>query len=325
MRQLKESRVLITGGDSMIGRAVANLLTELDAVPIPIKHGILCTENSDTVDLLKGFDADFVLKWHKPDYVIHCAGYNGNISFNKKYPADIYYRTAQMALNVLSACADHGIEKVVSPLASCAYPNDAFLNEKNFYDGKPDDTVEAHGLSKRIILDYSRQLFKQRHLMSVCTVFNTCYGPYDSFDLEKTKVASAFIKRFVEARDAGDKEVVCWGTGSPRRELIYCDDAAKAIVNVLLHYENPVLPINIGTQQDVSIKELAELVAEIVGYCGTIVWDVSKPDGQMSKLLSTTTAELYYPEVLPKDFTSLKDGLTKTIKWYENSKRTSTV
>jgi GDP-L-fucose synthase len=305
MQQSKDSKIVVTGASSMIGRSV---IKQLEVIPdidiVPVYH--------QDYDLLNIEHCKYVLK--DADYCIHCAGYNGNISFNQLYPADIFYRTTMMAMNVLRSAHELGIKKVVSPLASCAYPNQDILKEYDFWNGPPNETVEAHGLSKRNILAYSRQLYKQYKFKSVCLVFNTCYGPYDSFDIKKTKVVGGLINKFINAKINNDKSVVCWGTGSPRRELIYCDDAAASIINVLKHYDNPNVPINIGTGLDISIKELAETVRDIVGYKGEIEWDLTKPDGQYQKLLDITKYKNTLPQI---KFTPIKDGLTKTIEWYK--------
>ena len=312
MQQFKDSKIVITGASSMIGRSV---IRQLEAIPdidiVPVYH--------NHYDLLNIEHCKYILKG--ADYCIHCAAYNGNIPFTAKYAADIFYRTTIMAMNVLNCANEFGIKKVVSPLASCAYPNKDILKEEDFWNGPPNETVEAHGLSKRNILAYSRQLYKQHGFKSVCLIFNTCYGPYDSFDINKTKVVGGLINKFITSQKNNDRSVVCWGTGSPRRELIYCDDAATAIIDVLKYYDNPNEPINIGTGLDVSIKELAETIRDVVEYKGEIEWDLTKPDGQYQKLLDITK----YKELLPQiNFTTLKDGLIKTIDFYKENYGSST-
>ena len=178
----------------------------------------------------------------------------------------------------------------------------------------PNESVEAHGLSKKAVYHFSRQLNKQHDIRAVCTVFNTVYGPYDSFDIDKTKVVGGLIKRFVTAVRDGDRMVECWGTGSPRRELIYCEDAAEGIIQTLEKYFDIKYPINIGYNEDISIKELANLIAELAGYSGEISWDTSKPDGQFRKILDSSRMKNY--EISVENRTSLRSGLSKTIEWY---------
>lgn len=310
MIDLRDSKVLVTGASSMIGRSVVKKLKSRHAKVTEVFH--------EECDLLNWAQTDAVFQKEAPDYCVHTAGYNGNIRFNKLYPADIFYNTTIMGLNVLKACAFSGVKKVVTPLASCAYRStDDFLREKDFNLGMPNESVEAHGLSKKAVYHFSRQISKQYDISAVCTVFNTVYGPYDSFDINKTKVVGGLIKRFIVAAENGDKMVECWGTGKPRRELIYCDDAAEGILQALEKYFDVKSPINIGYNEDISIKELAHMIADLTGYAGEISWDITKPDGQYRKILNSSRMKDY--EILVEDRTPLRDGLIKTIEWYTNN------
>ncbi len=308
MLQLEGKKVAITGGHSMVGRAVATELYNRGAIPKQISHNAV-------TDLLQYYTA--LTQIRGADYCIHCAGYNGNIGFNAKYPADIFYRTTQMALNVLQACVENNIQKVVSPLSSCAYPDTNILLEEKFWAGPPNESVEAHGLSKRNILAFCRQIHKQYGLKYVSVVFNTCYGPYDSYDVNKTKVVGGLIKKFYDAKINNLPFVECWGTGKPRREIIYVDDVAKGIVNALQYYDDPKLPLNIGSFTDISIKGIAEIIADVMEYKGKIVWDTSKPDGQFQKMLAPGNMVKVFKDN-PIEFTVPTEGLKKTIDWYIN-------
>jgi len=248
----------------------------------------------------------------KPDMVVHAAGYNGGIEWNRLYPEDIFARTARMALNVLESCVITNVSRVLSIISSCAYPDKGqnVLVASDMWDGLPNPSVECHGLSKRILNAYSRQINKQHGKNYVCAVLTNCYGPRDNTDPLKTKVVMALIKKFVDAKKADLPEVVCWGTGSPRREFMYCEDAAEALVKVLFDWHQSDL-INVGVGYDVSIKELSELIADIVGYKGKVVWDTTKSDGQMKKMLDSSALD-YKPKTL------LAEGLTKTIDWFRS-------
>lgn len=306
---LKDKKVAVTGANSMIGRSIVKTLASRGAIIDSIIH--------EECDILKYEQIYDRIKKFKPDYCIHAAGYNGNINFNRKFPSDIFFNTTVMGLNTLKACALLGVEKIVTPLASCAYRStEEELKEEQFHIGMPDTSVEAHGLSKKAIFYYSRQIFKQYGALAVCTIFNTAYGPYDSFNVDKTKVVGGLIKKFVDAKMNNDKEVVCWGTGTPRREFIFCDDAAEGMVQVLEKYPVVDYPINVGFNRDVSIKELAETVSKIVGFEGKIAWDTTRPDGQYRKILNSNRMRDY--GILIEDNTSLEDGLQKTIEWYKN-------
>jgi GDP-L-fucose synthase len=310
MINLSNKKVIVTGASSMIGRATIKLLLNRGAIVAPLLH-----EECDLLDYNQAISAFYK---YNPDYCIHLAGYNGNIGFNKKYPTDIFYNTVTMGLNTLKACAESGVKKVVSTLASCAYRSTADeLKEEDFWIGLPDESVEAHGLGKKAIHAFSKQIYKQYGTMAVCTIFNTAYGPHDSFDVNKTKVVGGLIKKFVDGAKNNLSAVECWGTGSPRRELIYCSDAAEGIVQALERYDFINLPINIGFNEDISIKELAELIKDITNFKGTLYWNTDKPDGQYRKILNSSRMSDYGIKI--NDRTSLLDGLTKTIEWYKKN------
>ena len=310
MIDLKGKKVAVTGASSMVGRATVRRLKSRGAIVVPVLHHNCDLRNYNGVESL--FFRINV------DYCIHLAGYNGNILFNRNYPADIFYNTTLMGLNVIRACANADVKKVVTALASCAYRStDDVLVETDFNEGMPDASVEAHGLSKKTVYHYSRQANKQHGLQAVCTIFNTAYGPHDSYDVDKTKVVGGLIKKFTEAVDNGAETVECWGTGSPRRELIYCYDAAEGIIQALEKYTDVNYPINIGFKEDISIKELAALIADLSGFEGEIVWNTDKPDGQFRKILDPSRMGEYGIEI--KNRTPLRDGLKRTIGWYRKN------
>lgn len=305
MIDLKNKRVVVTGANSMVGRAVISSLRNREAAVWGVYH--------QDVDLLNLQETRHTFEIAAPEYLIHAAGWNGGIEWNKMYPADIFYRTSQMALNVLKCCEQYKIDKCLSILASCSYPNnqESVLKEDTLWDGAPNGTVECHGLSKRVLDAYSRQLRKQHDINAVTVVLTNSYGPYDSFDLEKTKVVGALIRKFVEAKETNSPRVECWGTGSPKREFMFCNDAGEAIVQALEKYDEEI-PLNIGTGIEVTIKELVEIIVGEVGYQGEVFWDTSKPDGQMKKLLDTTKMK----SILDVQLVSLKEGIKETIDWY---------
>jgi len=294
----------------MIGRSVIKSLRQRGSIMQPIFH--------EDLDLMNYEQTRDLFIDMKPDYCIHLAGYNGNIKFNSLYPAEIFHRTSTMGLNVLKACIDSRILKTVSVLSSCGYKaGDQPLKEEEFLNGEPDESTEAHAYGKRDLLIYSKLLHKQYGETFVCALFNTTYGPHDNFDLNKTKVVGSLIKKFVDAVDEGDKLVECWGSGKPKRELIFCDDVAEGIVQTLEKYDNTQLPLNLGFDQDVTIKELSEKIAELVGFSGDIKWDLSRSDGQMRKILDSSRMK---KEGIILNQTSLNDGLQKTIEWYRLNK-----
>lgn len=310
MNNIYNKRVLVTGSDSMIGSKVRFHLLYQGATVCACPH-----EWIDLMDFGKTLE---YFQHSKPDYVIHLATHSGNIQFNQKYPADTFYRTTQIGLNVLTAAKDVGVKKVVSILSSCAIADcgKEELSESDLWIGKPNASIECHGFAKRNLDAYSRQLSKQYGLNYVCCIVNNSYGPKDNFTLEKTKVIGALIKKFVDAYDQNLNEVVCWGTGTPLREFIYCHDAGDGIVQVLEKYDDINEPINITSGQEISIKDLTIMIADIIGYKGKITWDTSKGDGQMRKKLNMDKMNKY----LNIKFTPLRVGLEATIKWYREHK-----
>lgn len=303
-------KVLITGGKSMMGRAIARQLGD------GVEYHLVSHEN---VDLLSESETCQLFSIYKPTHVIHCAGYNGNIQFNNKYPADIFGRTVQMAMNVLEKSVKYGVQKVVTPISSCCYPEELCgepFKEEDLWKGEPNADVEAHGFAKRFIVEYSRMLHKQYGLNSVGIIFNTVYGPYDSFDVNKTKVVGGLIAKIYKAHKEGLPEVVLWGTGRPKREIVYCDDAAKDVVWVLNNYDNPRYPINSRYGFEVTIERLATAIAILIGYKGNIVFDTSMPDGQMRKVLDKSNI---HSRLLKEEWSfgdNVVFGLDKTIRWY---------
>lgn len=296
-------RILVTGSSSMIGGCICNDLEKEG-------HNVDRVLHSEC-DLLSYEQTLNRIRLFKPDFVVHAAGYNGGIEWNRLYPETIFARTARMGLNVLEACVEQNVTRVLSIISSCAYPDKGqdMLYASDMWDGLPNQTVECHGLSKRILHAYSRQINKQHKKNYVCAVLTNCYGPKDNTDPLKTKVVMALIKKFVEAQRDNLPEVVCWGTGSPRREFMYCEDAAEALGDVLFDWYQSDL-VNVGVGYDVSIKELSEMIANIVGYKGRVTWDTAKSDGQMKKMLDSSALG-YKPKTL------LAEGLTKTIEWFK--------
>lgn len=187
--------------------------------------------------------------------------------------------------------------------------------ENMLWKGSCNYTIESHGLARRSIEAYTRQLNKVGARIINCVV-NNSFGEHDSFDPAKTKVIGGLITKFVKAEQNGDKQVFCWGTGKPLREFIYCKDVAKCLLVALDNYEDYEEPLNITSGQEISIKELAETIAELAGYKGDIIWDTTKPDGQDRKKLNTKKMEKYINNV---EFTPLKLALMNTIKWYKDN------
>ncbi len=296
---------IILGADSMIGNHLQKLLP--DAVKITHKtHDLLSLD-----DCRKAFSC-------RPENVYNLSGFNGGLPFNLTFPADIYYQSTQMNLNILKCCEEFKVNKAISIISACSYPDSGVhLEEDELLRGHPNYTVECHGFAKRVIYEYSRQLYKQYKVKSISAVLTNSYGPYDRFDLQRTKVVGAAVRKICDADLKGEGSITFFGTGAPVRELMYAGDAAKALKTLMLGYEDYLNPVNIGSDQMISIFDLVNLITDIVGYKGEIKWDTSKPDGQAFRKLSTDKMKDY----VRFEMTPLADGLRETIDYYMSTGR----
>lgn len=299
-------KIIVTGSASMIGRPVCRILRERGYDVFEVTH--------DMCDLMDTQLTKNIFANVKPDGVIHLATYSGNIQFNTKYPSDTFYRTTQIGLNVLEAARLAGVHKTLSVMSSCAIADkgEDVLKESDLWEGMPNKSIESHGFAKRMLHAFSRQLSQQYGMIATTCILTNCYGPFDSFSIEKTKVVGGLIKRFSQATIDNAENVLCWGSGKPLRELMYAPDAAECIIQCFENYNSVDLPLNIGSDQEISIKELAELIASFCNFKGEIIWDVTKSDGQMRKKLDTSRMKDY----IKHQMTPLPSGLRQTMYWY---------
>ena len=308
--ELKNKRVVVTGSTGFIGKHVINLLDQCNANYVGLNSKFWnmigpCSEAAGDV-------------LYKADHVLHLAGYNGGIEFNIQQPATIYSINSLMALNLFVAAHCHSVKKLTNILASCAYGNMGYntLYETQFLIGEPHYSVRGHGLAKRNLLTLCQLYYDQFKTNAVCLIPTTVYGPGNDFRPEHAKVVGSLIAKFVQAKRNGHKTVGLLGTGNSLREFIYVEDAAKYILLGMLKYDQHEVPLNIGSGQELSIKELAEKIAKLTGFKGNIYWDVSHTDGQLRKRLATDRQFNILGE-LP--LTPLDEGLAKTVEDYERS------
>lgn len=252
----------------------------------------------------------------RPSVVVMAAAYVGGIVANNSYPADFISRNLQMQTNVFDAAAACGVPRLLFFGSSCIYPKlcDQPIREQYLLTGKVEETNEAYALAKLAGLAYVRAVRRQFGLPWICAMPTNLYGPGDNFTDAGSHVLSALIRRVDDAMATGAGTITNWGTGSPRREFLYIDDLAAAAIHLLEHYNAPD-PINIGTGEDHSIKELSEIIADAMGYSGEILWDSSKPDGTPRKLLdvSALTALGW------RSSTDLETGVLRTVDWYRKA------
>lgn len=318
IEKLRESRILVTGGTGFFGQHLVKVLKSDYGCKYVVVGSRATGDLTDTRSspLLFRLARDTGRPF---DLVFHLAGYNGGIKFNLENPADIYHNNTMMAMNILDECLAFGVTKVVSVVASCAYPHHfSLLAEQDFLDGPPHESVACHGYAKRNLQIASALYRKQYNLMAVCACPTTLYGPGDKFDPENSKVVSSLIAKFVKAKRENSPTVELWGTGTPMREVMYVEDAARLLVETMLYYDVSDIPLNLGSGQELSIYDLATLIATTVGYTGQLIWDCSKPDGQRRKRLELTRM-FGYLRHQSYNITPLADGLARTVKWYEEN------
>ena len=248
-----------------------------------------------------------------PRYVVLAAAKVGGILANSTYPVDFLSDNLRIQVNVLDAARDTGVARLLFLGSSCIYPKFAPqpIREEYLLTGALEPTNDAYAVAKIAGITQVQALRRQHGLAYISAMPTNLYGPNDNFDPQGSHVLPALVRRFHEARLAGAPTVTCWGSGTPRREFLHVDDLAAACLFLLENYDDPA-PINVGTGEDVTIREVAETVADVVGYEGEIVWDTSKPDGTPRKLLDVSRLE----NLGWKASVRLEDGIRRTYEWF---------
>ena len=306
----KNKKVIVTGGSGFLGTPVVEILREKGAeVFVPRRRDY---------DLIQLQESLRCFAEHRPEIVIHSAAFYGGIWINQMYPAKIYYENLMMATNVIEACRLSGVKKFVGVGTACSYPGylTGELNEEDLWNGPAHETVRNYGMVKKMMQIQCWAYKKQYGFNGIHLILTNLYGPGDTYNPERSHVAAALVRKFVEATQRGDAAVEVWGTGKPVREFLFVNDAAEAIVRAAEIYDD-VAPVNIGTGIGTSIRELAETIQDVSGFAGTLTWNTEKPDGQMKKILDVRkmkTALQWQPP------TALREGLEKTIRWYVANK-----
>ncbi len=300
------TKVFVAGGSGLVGSAVVRELERRGVMQI-------AAPSSTELNLLERGQVFSYLRHTTPDLVIDAAARVGGIHANNSYPAQFLSENLQIQVNLMDAAEDAGINRLVFLGSSCIYPKFAPqpMHESSLLSGELEPTNSAYAVAKIAGIQQVQAHRKQYSRQWISAMPTNIYGPGDNFHPEDSHVVPALLRRVHEAKERGDKEVVIWGSGSPLREFLHSDDLARAIIFLAEHYDAHDI-INIGTGEEVSIKELAEAVAETVGFEGTLTFDSSKPDGTPRKLLDTSrlTALGWQPQ------TSLREGLATTYKWF---------
>lgn len=309
MTYLSDKKILVTGGAGFLG---SNLVSQLkDKVNDPSQIKIPRSKDLD----LRNWD-NCLKVLDDVDIVIHLAAKVGGIGYNQSHPAELFYDNAIMGIQLLEAARKKNIEKFVIVGTVCAYPKftPVPFREEDIWNGYPEETNAPYGLAKKMLLVQSQAYRAQYGFNSIYLIPVNLYGPGDNFNPESSHVIPALIKKFVDAKNKGRKEVGIWGTGKASREFIYVEDAARAILLATEKY-NSKDPVNIGSGKEITITELVDIIKDKVGYIGGIKWDLGKPDGQPRRCLNTSKArkEFDFKAEIP-----LEEGIKRTIEWYKN-------
>ena len=304
----KDKRVIVTGGAGFLGSYVVEKLKERGCknIFIPLVEDYDLTKEKNVIRLYKDYPADIV---------IHLAAVVGGIGANLENPGKFYYDNLVMGAMLMEYARQFKVDKFVAIGTICAYPKftPVPFREEDLWNGYPEETNAPYGLAKKMMLVQSQAYRAQYGLNSIFLLPLNLYGPRDNFNPKSSHVIPALIKKFMEVKDRGEEEVVCWGTGKPTRGFLYVEDAAEGILLATEKY-NKSDPINLGTVLEISIKDLAELIARLVEFKGKIKWDTSKPDGQPRRKLDTSRAEREFGFKAKMDF---EEGMKRTIEWYK--------
>jgi len=303
--------VLVTGGSGFLGRYVCAMLEDAGAQAISVSR-------RSGFDLRNEAEALTAVMATKPDIIVHLAAIVGGIGANMKSPATFFRDNLSMGMNVIHAAAI-ARTRLICVGTLCSYPREGIeipFKEADFWMGFPEETNAPYGIAKKALLVMCQAYQKQHGLKYGYLVPSNLFGPADNFDDNSSHVIPALIRRYAEALESDAKEVVCWGTGKATRSFLHVRDAAKATVLACssLDYDGPV---NLGGTQEISMKDLAKLISDAVGYKGKTKWDHSKPDGQPRRAVDSALVE----ELLKwKPETSLEDGIKETVEWYVSSR-----
>lgn len=311
---LKNKRITVTGGKGFLGTHLIKILAERGCAKIEIAD--LPEYNLCEIASVRRMYAE-----KKPDIVIHLAAKVGGIGFNREKPAELFYDNLMMGAQLMHEAYLNKIEKFVALGTICAYPKftPVPFKEEDIWSGYPEETNAPYGLAKKMMLVQSQAYRQQYGFNSIFLLPVNLYGPGDNFDPRSSHVIPALIKKCFDAHDKKENSIDVWGTGSATREFFYVEDAAEAICLATEKY-NKSEPVNIGAGFEISIKDLAGLIAKLSGFEGEIIWDKTKPDGQPRRLLDTSKAR---KEFGFKAKTDLITGLKNTIEWYRNHRQSS--
>ena len=306
----REKRVLVTGGAGFLGSFVVDKLRARGCQTIIVPR-------SAEYDLR---DRDAIVRLYetaRPDMVLHLAAVVGGIGANQENPGRFFYDNAMMGIQLIEIARQMGVQKFVATGTICAYPKFTPIpfREDDLWNGYPEETNAPYGLAKKMMLVQLQAYRAQYGFKGIFLLPVNLYGPRDNFDLHTSHVIPALIRKCAEAKAAGRSEIVLWGDGTPTREFLYVEDAAEGLLLAAEHYDGDQ-PVNLGTGEEIAIANLATVIADEVGFEGKIIWDSSKPNGQLRRCLDVTRAKELFGFEAAHD---LQHGLAKTVAWFKEN------
>ena len=304
---LENKKILVTGGNGFLGRIVVEKLKKLNVK-------VLINPSSKELDLRVQSNCKKAV--HDIDIVFHLAGKGGGIEYMRNNPAETFYDNIMMGTQLINEAKNENIEKFIALGTVCSYPKFSSIpfTENNFWEGYPEETNAAYGLSKKMMTVQSEAYRNQFNFNSISVIPTNLFGPGDDFNPNTSHVIPGIISKISKAMSTNSKEIILWGDGTPTRDFLYVDDAADGIILAGEKY-NDSYPLNLGAQKEISIKELANTISRLMNFDGKINWDTTKPNGQPRRCVSNEMAERkigFVPKI------SLEDGLKKVITWHKS-------
>ncbi|CAN5406156.1 GDP-L-fucose synthase [soil metagenome] len=303
----KSDKIIVTGGAGFLGSFVCEELNRRG-------YTNLFVPRQRDVDLTHEAAVEKLYRDQKPAVVLHLAAEVGGIGANMDNPGRFFFANMAMGMHLIEGARKVGLKKIVQVGTICAYPKftPVPFKEDDLWNGYPEETNAPYGIAKKALMVMCQSYRQQYGLDAIYLLPVNLYGPRDNFDLHSSHVIPALIRKCVEAKRRGDKQITAWGSGKVSREFLYVEDCARGLVDAMEKYESPE-PINLGSGREITIKALTELVAKIVGFTGDIVWDSTKPDGQPRRCLDVSRAKESMGWTAG---TTLENGLKTTIDWF---------